>query len=378
MPGRPAAVGPDAVQALQRSAGNRCVSRAIAGGRRSPRLLARHPLQDWVDEQDRHNVPPGQERAATQLGRSAAQLDRLALRFSPWTRTSLLTLLDTLDDPEATHRERLEDVLLFLAHLQEGLIVWDRGLGRYRGNLRSTPEFQAMWADSWLRLRFQAAFVDEQESLDNAEELQLALIAGPIIIGALTGVARGLGLGRVLRRGRAWRRVVRETIAYAGTRPGKDVVAAGTFEPATNRVFFATNRSRLNARGWHPLLQNQERLRHELNPTDQERAGMRALLPGQHHAEMLSLNDALWARQDALGRPLTRMDMRTTVTDIRWLRGSGRLMAAHRCPGCIVGTEDAPVTPAVAGAEGEWFRREMAQTRQETGRTRGRTPPVRR
>jgi hypothetical protein len=365
MPGSLTAMGPDAVRALQRTAGNRYVSRAIAGSRLPTRVLARHPLQDWVEEQDRHNVPPPQERAATRLGRTAAQLDRLALRFSPYNLTSLLPLFDTLVDPEGSHGERLDYGLQFLTHLQEGLIVWDRRIGRYRANLRSTPEFQAMWADSWLRLRFQAAFLDEQESLDNAELLDLALIAGPGIVAALTGVATGLG--RVLRRGRAHRRVVRETIAFARTRPGNDVVAAGTFEPVTDRVYFATNRSRLNPRGWHPLLEDQVRLRHELNPRDAERAGMRGLLPGQQHGELQSLNDALWARQDAVGRNLTPEDMRETITDIRWLRGSGRLMPAHRCPGCIVGTEGAPVTPAVIGAEEEYFRQEM-------DRTRGRAP----
>jgi hypothetical protein len=346
---------PASVLELQRSAGNRMVARAAS------RVLARHPAQDRIEALDRVEHPPADERAATELGRTGARIDRLAQQHSPATLSNLVTVLGDLAEPEDTLDERLSRGLTFLRLLEHGLITYDPRLGRYRSNLRDTAEFEAVRADGWLYRRFEAGWLDESEDLDAWELLDLAALTVPVVLGLLGTVARNVA--RLTRRGRRIWRVTEETLAFARRQTGGGVVAAGTFEPVTNRVYFATNRTPGPAE-WHPLLRDLAEFRVVATPFEATEANRhlhrhRGLVAGQRHAELASANEALWARARALGRPLERAELRELITDIRWLRGRRRLQPAPRCEGCVIGLDEIEVTPAVRAAEREWFQREM-------------------
>jgi RHS repeat-associated protein len=133
-------------------------------------------MQDVIDQMDRSNTPSEQEIAVTELGRRAAHVDRLAMQFSGQNRTSILDALETLDNPEHGTHERLADALSFLALYEQGLIIYDENLQRFRANFRAQPGFELISSDEWLFTRFSAAFTDEARRLDTAEEIELGLI----------------------------------------------------------------------------------------------------------------------------------------------------------------------------------------------------------
>ena len=149
--------------------------------------------QQHIDRMDLSNWPSEQELAATQLGRTVAHVDRLARRYSFLNSTSILALLQTdISDDDADFGRRLGEGLQFISLLQSGLIVLDESLGRYRANLRITPEFQSVWQDDWLRTRFTVAFNDEAQDLDDEEAISYLIIAATAIFATLSLAGRGL------------------------------------------------------------------------------------------------------------------------------------------------------------------------------------------
>lgn len=186
------------------------------------RFASRRLSQRDIERMDSRTTPSEAEIAASELGRMAAHIDRLAMRFSGLNTTSVLELfntLSTLDAPGATG-ERLGTSSEFFSLLEENLIVFDEDLQRYRANLRATPEFAAIREDPWLFKRFGAALGDEAEALDNGEALELALIAVTAVLANLGVIGRAIGIGV----GRA-ARGVRRTARRLRRRPRAEAIA---------------------------------------------------------------------------------------------------------------------------------------------------------
>jgi hypothetical protein len=153
---------------------------------------------------DRVEPPGAIERNASELGRAAARLDHFAQQFSGFWQ-NYNTFMDlTADDIYSFTPRVFEREWTFLELLHNRLVVYDRRLGRYRANIREQPGFDQLWADSWLRTRFSAAFDDEASSLEILDYVQVSLdILLPLLLLLVGGVLSRLRIVRLASRQRA-------------------------------------------------------------------------------------------------------------------------------------------------------------------------------
>jgi RHS repeat-associated protein len=168
----------------------------------------------------------------------------------------------------------------------------------------------------------------------------------------LTGAAFGVGGAAIGTAGRAGARNIRvRAAATDAARRGRGPAAAAVDEPASGRVFTGTNAP--PTRPLHPLLQARAGEFAELPSTTNPRYYGR---PGQQHAELNALSEALYAREAALGRSVTADDLADLLLHVQQRRG-GAGTPMPRCSRCSFVSEGVGRTSQLASAE-----RQQAET----------------
>ncbi|MBP1990486.1 SpvB/TcaC N-terminal domain-containing protein [Paenibacillus eucommiae] len=172
----------------------------------------------------------------------------------------------------------------------------------------------------------------------------------------LTGAAFGGGGAVVGTLGRAAVRNVRVRLsARAAARDGKGPAAAAVHEPASDQVLTGTNAA--PGREMHPLLEQRMREFGELpSQTHPNYYGR----PGQQHAEMNALSDALYAREAALGRSVTADDLSDLLLHVQQRSGRAAGSAMPRCSRCSYSTNGVDRTSQLANGEQEQFKTIMS------------------
>jgi hypothetical protein len=104
----------------------------------------------------------------------------------------------------------------------------------------------------------------------------------------------------------------------------------------------------------HPLLQEQANEFAQLPTTTHPNYYGR---PGQQHAELNALSEALYTREAALGRSASASDRPALLLHVQQARGSGVGTPMPRCSRCNFIASDVDRTSQLAGAE-----KQQAQT----------------
>lgn len=177
-------------------------------------------------------------------------------------------------------------------------------------------------------------------------------VAATTATGAAFGAVGGAAPSAVaaVRRSRVVERAASALV------PGrKTPAAAAVHEPASGRVFTGANAP--PSRPLHPLMQEGiDEFAGIPTNTHRNYFGM----PGQAHAEVNALSDALYARQRALGREMTREDLSSMLLHIERRGGPAAGTPMDRCPRCSMATSGVELTPATRQAELTWFNRIMS------------------
>jgi RHS repeat-associated protein len=167
----------------------------------------------------------------------------------------------------------------------------------------------------------------------------------------VTGAAFGAGGAAVGVSARAAARNIRARAATrAAAREGSGPASAAVDEPASGQVLTGTNAP--PARPLHPLLQERAEAFGQLPSTTNPRYYGR---PGQQHAELNALSEALYAREAALGRSVTSNDLSDLLLHVQQARGGGAGMSMPRCSRCSYITEGVSRTSQLSGAERQQF-----------------------
>ena len=182
-----------------------------------------------IDELDLRDNPSAREVAATELGRRAALIDRIARGQTIGTLTSLLRTYNFLtSNPDyLSGMDSRYEAAQILNLFEAKLIVWDPGLGRYRANIRQQPEFSVIARDRDLAYRFSTAFAEKDDELDNGELFDISLISVPVILDLLGVVAASIpSAARRLLRGGGTRRLLAAELEL-GTEAAENYASAG-------------------------------------------------------------------------------------------------------------------------------------------------------
>jgi RHS repeat-associated protein len=167
----------------------------------------------------------------------------------------------------------------------------------------------------------------------------------------LTGAAFGAGGAAIGTAGRAAARNIRVRAAVAdAARRGQGPAAAAVDEPASGQVFTGTNAP--PTRPLHPLLQARASEFAELPSTTNPRYYGR---PGQQHAELNALSEALYGREAALGRSVTADDLTDLLLHVQQSRGGGAGNPMPRCSRCSFVSEGVGRTSQLGSAERQQF-----------------------
>lgn len=173
-------------------------------------------------------------------------------------------------------------------------------------------------------------------------------IASSTVLGAAFG-AGGAVIGAGARAASRNIRVRAAASAQARARGGE--AAAAIHEPASGQIALGSNEA--PTRPLHRILiermsefeniPSKTRIEH---PNYYGRAG-------QQHAERNALNEALFLRESALGRPATTDDLADMLLHVQRARGGGNGNPMPRCSCCNYVTEGVQLTAQMRGAERE-------------------------
>jgi hypothetical protein len=143
--------------------------------------------------------------------------------------------------------------------------------------------------------------------------------------------------------------------ARAEAREGSGPAAAAVDEPASGQVLTGTNAP--PARPLHPLLEDRAKAFGELPSTTHPNYYGR---PGQQHAEINALSEALYVREAALGRSVTANDLSDLLLHVQQARGGGVGTPMPRCSRCSYITQGVDRTSQQAGGESQQFKSILA------------------
>lgn len=169
-----------------------------------------------------------------------------------------------------------------------------------------------------------------------------------------TGVVFGAGGAAAGTATRAASRNVRVRLA-ARRAQGDGPAAAAVHEPASGMVFTGTNAP--SNQPMHPLLEASAREFAQLPSATHPNYYGR---PGQQHAEINALSDALHARGQALGREMTAADLGDLLLHVQTTRGRRSGMPMPRCSRCSYMTNGVSRTRQQSGGEREQFNAIMS------------------